>query len=185
MILLSEWASFKKSGDVAPSFEDEEVPLQEDESTITDVVLALVENLQMASRVTQSVAERAEMQSKIDALSTEVTAQLKTELSTLRLIVDQQLTALFSPLLSERLETKAIEDFCNALMAAIGRDASKNLVIAAPMELQDKLRSSLEPLELNVEIVNAEDQEVSTTLDATEIITEIGKWKADLQRLLT
>jgi Lon protease-like protein len=122
---------------------------------------------------------------KLDSLAEKLTSDLQVNLVKLREETDRQLKALFSPLLNERLEAKAIEDFCNSLAAAVGKDVSRNLVVAAPPELQQKLAARLAMTNLQTSLVHAEGTEILASIEATEITTEIDKWKADLQRLLT
>ena len=184
MILLADWASFRKSG-ARPQPEEEEVSQADDEGSIAEVVMSLIENVQMASCHAQAAKSRLGMQKKLDDLAAHVTGLLQTDLEALRVAVDQQLKVLFSPLLNERLEAKAIEDFCHGLTKAIGRDTARHLVISAPPELQAILAARLAHFGLNTSIVPIDGQEISTTLEATEITTEIGRWKADLQRLLS
>ena len=184
MILLADWASFRKSG-ARTRPEEEEANPHEDEGSIADVVISLIDNVQMASRHGQATNSRFDMQAKLDGLSAKVTELLQSDLEALRLIMDRQLKVLFSPLLNERLEAKAVEDFCNGLISAVGRDTARHLVISAPPELQDRLAARLAQTELNTSINPSDGQEISTSLEATEITTEIGRWKADLQRLLS
>lgn len=184
MILLADWASFQKSGAPAQP-EEEDASRHEDEGSIADVMMSLVDNVQMANRHLQAAKARLELQIKLDGLAAHVTGLLQSHLEALRLITDRQLKVLFLPLLNERLEAKAIEDFCNGLTAAVGRDMARHLVISVPPEMQDRLAARLAQSELNTSISPHESQEISTSLEATEITTEIGRWKADLQRLLS
>lgn len=184
MILLSDWANFRKTPVTSlPEVEDVGVP--EGETSVADLVDLLVDNLQVASRHSQAALVRLEMKAKLDALAVRIDSQLKTDLSKLQAEINRQLKALFSPLINERLEAKAIEDFCSGLAAAVGKDTTRQLVIAVPPELRERLAARLALTDLNMSIVPAEVQEISTSIEATEITTEIGKWKADLQRLLT
>ncbi len=184
MILLADWASIRKSG-ARPQPEAEEAHHHDDEGSIADVVMSLVDNVQMASRHAQATRSGFDMQTKLDGLAAQVTELLQSEVAALRLIIDRQLKVLFSPLLNERLEAKAIEDFCNGLTAAVGRDTARHLVISAPRELHDRLAARLAQTEFKSSINPIDSQEISTSLEATEITTEIGRWKADLQRLLS
>ena len=184
MILLSDWANFRKSPPTSLP-EVEEVVVTDDETTIADIVDLLVDNVQVASRHSQASLVRKEVKAQLDLMVDRVESQLKADLSKLQLEIDRQLKILFSPLLSERLDAKAIEDFCGALSAAVGKDTGRQLVVTAPPELRERLAARLALTALKTSIVAVEGQEISTSIEATEITTEIGKWKADLQRLLT
>jgi hypothetical protein len=184
MILLADWANFRNSGATVQP-DEQDVAVQEDECGVTDIILLLVDDLQVASRHQQAVKSRSDVQAKLDSLTNQVTELLQTDVAALRLVLDRQLKALFLPLLSDKLEAKAIEDFCNALLAAVGKDAGRNLVISAPPELHDRLASRLGQFASNANIIPNDGQEIAVSLEATEITTEIGKWKADLQRLLS
>lgn len=184
MILLSDWANFKKTAASLAS-KEEDVGGHDDEGSLADIIDVLVENLQLASRHSQAAKTRSDMQTKLGSLAAQVTDLMNNNMVVLRSELDRQLTILFSPLLNETLEVRAVEDFCNGLVAAARKDASRHLVISAPRELQVRLAAKLAETGLDTSIVVHDGQEISTTLEATEITTEIGKWKADLQRLLS
>jgi hypothetical protein len=181
MILLSDWANYRKS---APLVDDEDVG-HDDGASVADVMEALIDNVQVASRFVQAMRIRQDVQAKLDDVTGRLVDVFNAGLTNARKDLDRQLKVLFLPLLTERLEAKAIEDFCTGLVVAIGKDTARHLVIAAPPELQQRLAARLAVTDLETSIVPTEGAEVSTTLETTEITTEIGKWKADLQRLLS
>lgn len=184
MILLSDWANFRKAPVTSlPEVEDVGVP--EDEATLADIIDLLVDNLQVASRHSQAALVRLEMNAKLDALAAQIHSQFKADLSKLNLEINQQLKALFSPLINDRLEAKAIEDFCSGLVVAVGKDVSRQLIVTVPPELRDRVAARLALTGLNVSTIPSDVREISTSIETTEITTEIGKWKVDLQRLLT
>ena len=183
MILLSDWANFRKSAPEALG-DDEDVG-HDDGASVADVVEAMIDNLQVASRYVQAMRIRNDIQVKLDEVTGKLVDVFNTGLTNTRKDVDRQLKVLFLPLLGERLEAKAIEHFCTGLIVAIGKDTARHLVIAAPPELQQRLAARLAVTDLDTSIVPTDGPEISTTLETTEITTEIGKWKADLQRLLS
>ena len=182
MILLSDWANFRKSAPGALG--DDEDLGHDDGASVADVIDAMIENVQVASRYVQAMRIRHDVQVKLDAVTDTLVNVFNTGLTSARKDVDRQLKVLFLPLLSERLEAKAIEDFCTGLILAVGKVTARHLVIAAPPELQKKLAARLAVTDLDTRIVPTDGPEISTTIDTTEITTEIGKWKVDLQRLL-
>jgi hypothetical protein len=183
MILLSDWANFRKSA-VRVLPEEEDASAHEDEASVANLIELLVDNVQVASRHSQAAQVRLQVKVQLDSLAAKIDLQLQSDLKKLQGEIDRQLKALFSPLLNEHLETKAIEDFCHNLAAAIGKDTSRQLVISAPPELQDRLAARLALTELKTSTVRVDGEEISTSIEATEITTEIGKWKSDLQRLM-
>ncbi len=184
MILLSDWANFRKSG-VEVSLDDDEANTNSDECNIADVVQVLIDNVQLASRLSQAQKSRGVVQEKLDVMANQMVTLLQNNIAGLRTTIDRQLAALFFPLLNERLEAKAIADFCSALVTAIEKDAARQLVITAPMELHERLAARLGEHEINAGLLAGEGENISTSFETTEITTEIGKWKADLQRLLS
>ena len=184
MILLADWANFRKAA-VPPLPEEEEASGQDDEGSLAEIVELLVENVQLASRHCQAVKISLGFQTKLDSLAAQVTERWQKDLSGILASVDGQLKALFSPLIGGHLNDRAVDDFCNALATAVRKDAATHLVISSPPELHDKLAARLAETGLDTSIVIHDGEEISTSLGATEITTEIGKWKADLQRLLS
>jgi hypothetical protein len=183
MILLADWAQFRNSGSSLHG-DDEELGTEE-YAGVTDVTDALIDNLQMASRYALVAKVRASVQARLDEVTAKLVGVMNDGLVHARQDLDEKLKILFSPLLNDRLESKAIEDFCDDLVVALGKDAARQLVVAAPAELHERLAVRLGVANIDASLVPAEGAEISTTIATTEITTEIGKWKADLQRLLS
>ena len=184
MILLSDWANFRKSG-MELGLDEEDAGANADECGIAEVTLTLIDNVQLANRLCQAVRSRAVVQQKLDGIANQMVALLQKNVAGLRSTVDVQLGALFLPLIGDRIASKAVEDFCSSLGAAIDKDAARQLVITAPSELHERLAARLGENGIEAQLGASDSEIISASFEATEITTDIGKWKADLQRLLS
>ena len=188
MISLAEWANFKKSnidgGAFADGLDEANLAMHETGCDLPELMVALLDNVQIANRHSQAMHDQSQMPAGFERVADAVCRSLQDHLSKLGSVVDRQLNALFSPFLHQKLQHKAIEDFCDGLSKAIGKTATK-LVVSVPAELHEPLVAKLAAANIEASIVVSEGPEISTSYDVTEFTTEIGKWKTELQRLIT
>jgi hypothetical protein len=181
MILLADWAQ-QQARSLAGAG-----PAQAEEGSevLNNLVVDLVENLSLANRQAHGVAMRVEQARKLDDWAATIAKAHGELMSDFKSNLDRQLAALFLPLLGERLEAKAVTDFCEKLRGAVETDSARQLLISAPSHLHAQIVRHLEGLDLVVNLQDNLIEEISTSCAATEIVTEFGKWKTEMNRQLS
>jgi hypothetical protein len=181
MILLADWAQQQ-----ARSLDSAGPPQAEEGSeTLNNLVVDLLENIFVANRQAHGVAMRVEQARKLDDWAAAIAKTHGDRMANFKSNLDRQLAALFLPLLGERLEAKAVTDFCEKLKGAVNAHAARQLLISAPSHLHGQIARHLGGLDLVVNMQDKSVDEIFTSCAATEIVTEFGKWKTELNGQLS
>lgn len=181
MIPLDSWALRQRTG--LESLRPTKPAAESDE--ITGLIVDLQGNLLAASRFAQGKIMKAEQAKDFDTLAKQLAKTQGESLVHLKADLDRQLAALFLPLLDERLQAKAISDFCQSLGRAIEKDSNRQLLISAPAELQAQIAQHLDDADLEINFENNGTGEISASCAGTEIVAELQKWKIELHKELS
>jgi hypothetical protein len=181
MIPLDSWALSQKTDHEGSSRTEPIANLD----AIADLIADLQENVLLASRHAQGKIMQAEQAQNFGSLAKQIAKTQFELIADLRADLDRQLAALFLPLLEERVEAKAVKDFCQSLGRAVEKDSIRQLVISAPIELQTCIAHHLAETDVEISFEDNAIGEISASNGGTEIVTELLKWKMELYQELS
>lgn len=180
-MLFSEWArqqhhgggSFVGAGDATPA---------------AVLFAELIESLEVSLKLTEEarhLQQVAEFRQRWESRSESNRAKaLDGKIREIEARLASSVEAALTPLLEEAVLKKGIEDFCGVLQRHLQTaSADERLVIKAPGAWLPLLGEKLDVNGIAAEIEEHACGEVSTSIDGTEIETDIGAWIGRLRKV--
>ncbi len=152
MIPLAEWSRKRPargffSNGMLSEFDDSA------ESSAADfdaIVEGLLDVSMLNVRCDEANIQQAKAGNLVHEFAGRLRATVETFSSTTRTVWSETFNAILRPWLGMQISQSAVEDFCNAIAVALGKDVAKNLVAEVPDAFQEAVKQKLADLEIPV-----------------------------------